>query len=154
MGHRDLAARNILLGDNFTAKVADFGLSRFAKDQEVNKTKSDVGPIKWMAPEAIKDKIFSEKTDVWSYGVTLWEVQSRSNPYPQKDLVEVATSVCYKGLKPDIPAGTQPLFVAVFNIIFMRKPAERPTMRQIGMILEGQPVADVMAKPQLPPPSM
>jgi serine/threonine protein kinase len=56
--HRDLAARNILLDNQLNAKISDFGLSRFGGEDEEIKTKSDVGPIKWMSPEAIKDKVY------------------------------------------------------------------------------------------------
>merc|ERR1712146_108664 len=75
--HRDLATRNILLSEGLTPKISDFGLSRFGAPDDDNQTKSDVGPLKWMAPEAIKARVYGKKTDVWSYGVTVWEIVAR-----------------------------------------------------------------------------
>merc|ERR1712000_694749 len=104
------------------------------EDQEI-KTKSDVGPIKWMSPEAIKDKAYSQKSDVWSFGVTVWEVLTRQNPYPSMDLIQVATAVCYKNLCPETPAGTNSVLRTVLDKCFQRKAENRPHMREIVQML-------------------
>ena len=72
--HRDLAARNILVGNNNTAKVADFGLSR-AIDEDIYEAHEGAKfPIKWTAPEACLKNQFSIKSDVWSFGILLTEL--------------------------------------------------------------------------------
>nr|QWT43347.1 fibroblast growth factor receptor 2 [Alitta virens] len=73
--HRDLAARNILVYDDLVLKIADFGLTRKVADQDYyRKMTNGRVPVKWMAPEALHDHKYSAKSDVWSYGVLLWEV--------------------------------------------------------------------------------
>ncbi|XP_069474872.1 ephrin type-B receptor 3 isoform X6 [Ambystoma mexicanum] len=78
--HRDLAARNILVNSNLVCKVSDFGLSRFLEDDPVDPTyTSSLGgkiPIRWTAPEAIAYRKFTSASDVWSYGIVMWEVMS------------------------------------------------------------------------------
>ena len=84
---QDLAARNVLVGEGEICKVADFGLLReLPSDMSIYQSKTRVPlPIRWMPPEAITKKLFSEASDVWSYGVLQWEL---FNPYtiPYKDL--------------------------------------------------------------------
>lgn len=89
--HRDLAARNVLLTEEKSAKVADFGLSKVLVEQDAIYSKGDVGPLKWMSPEAIRHKKYSEKSDVWSFGVTCIEILTRESPYPGMDAVQVIT---------------------------------------------------------------
>lgn len=84
--HRDLAARNCLVHSDLVVKISDFGLSReLAVDNDYYKvqTKGKL-PIKWMSPEALGYRRFSHASDVWAYGVVMWEVfEYGHSPYPQ-----------------------------------------------------------------------
>ncbi|XP_054609971.1 tyrosine-protein kinase receptor TYRO3 [Dunckerocampus dactyliophorus] len=82
--HRDLAARNCMLGDDLVVRVADFGLSRkIYSSNYYREQKSIRVPVKWLAIESLSDSVYTTKTDVWSFGVTMWEIASLGKtPYP------------------------------------------------------------------------
>lgn len=75
--HRDLKSLNILIDEAFRAKIADFGWTRLKSDRMTNR----IGTFQWMAPEVINGEKYSEKADVFSYGIILWEIASREPPY-------------------------------------------------------------------------
>lgn len=74
--HRDLACRNILLGHGKVLKISDFGLSRVGI---YVKTTSGRIPLRWLSVEAMRDHAYSTKSDVWAYGVLLWEICTLGN---------------------------------------------------------------------------
>lgn len=105
MIHMDLAARNCLVGDSNSVKIADFGLTR-PLDEGKDHWQSDVVmklPVKWCSIEALDDRIFSEQSDVWAFGVVLWETMSYGRmPYDQLKTQEVQRKV-RDGLRLDHP---------------------------------------------------
>ena len=81
--HRDLAARNILVGEGSVCKIADFGLARVIKEDIYNPREGTKFPIKWTAPEAALYNRYTIKSDVWSYGVLMYEIMTKgAMPYP------------------------------------------------------------------------
>uniref|UniRef100_A0A3B3RTD7 IL2 inducible T cell kinase n=1 Tax=Paramormyrops kingsleyae TaxID=1676925 RepID=A0A3B3RTD7_9TELE len=88
--HRDLAARNCLVSENQVVKVCDFGMTRFVLDDQYTSSLGSKFPVKWSAPEVIHYSKFSSKSDVWSFGVLMWEVYNEGRiPYENRSNGEV-----------------------------------------------------------------
>ncbi|KAK3701790.1 hypothetical protein QZH41_009800 [Actinostola sp. cb2023] len=130
--HRDVAARNVLIDDNASAKLSDFGLAREANfNLEGGKF-----PIKWTAPEALKEQKFSTKSDVWSYGIFLWELFSFGRvPYPRVPLSDVMAKV-EKGYRMEIPEGCPTDVYNVMRECWHINPSSRPSFGEIRRKLE------------------
>ncbi|RLV88823.1 hypothetical protein DV515_00015244 [Chloebia gouldiae] len=130
--HRDLAARNILISEENVAKVSDFGLAR------VNPKGADATllPVKWTAPEALKHNKFSSKSDVWSYGILLWETFSFGRaPYPKLALKEV-TELLEQGYRMDAPEGCPPTVYALMKSCWELEPGKRPSFKKLAEKLQ------------------
>ncbi|OXB83842.1 UNVERIFIED_CONTAM: hypothetical protein H355_003054 [Colinus virginianus] len=108
--HRDLAARNILLSDNNVVKICDFGLARdIYKDPDYVRKGDARLPLKWMAPETIFDRVYTIQSDVWSFGVLLWEIFSLgASPYPGVKIDEEFCRRLKEGTRMRAPDYTTP----------------------------------------------
>ncbi|XP_056417798.1 receptor-type tyrosine-protein kinase FLT3 isoform X2 [Hyla sarda] len=113
--HRDLAARNILINSGKVAKICDFGLARDIVNDSSYVVKGNARlPVKWMAPESIFDGIYTIRSDVWSYGILLWEIFSLGiNPYPGIPVDAKFYKLLQSGFKMDQP------FYATDEIYFL-----------------------------------
>uniref|UniRef100_A0A6P7FI40 Tyrosine-protein kinase receptor n=1 Tax=Diabrotica virgifera virgifera TaxID=50390 RepID=A0A6P7FI40_DIAVI len=135
--HRDIAARNCLLttkGPGRVVKIADFGMSRDVyRSDYYRKGGKAMLPIKWMPPEAFLDGIFTSKTDVWSFGVLLWEIMSMGYmPYTgcaNRDVMQLVTS----GGRLEAPANCPGPIYGIMTQCWHPAPEQRPTF---GTILE------------------
>lgn len=136
--HRDLAARNILVSETNICKVADFGFSRDVMANNIYERKSEGRlPIRWMAPEALYDNVYTTKTDVWSFGVLMWEIVTLgSTPYPGMSGSEVMKRV-REGVRLEKPEHCDR---EIYNMMFYcwdNDPQERPSFPQMVKDLEG-----------------
>jgi serine/threonine protein kinase len=137
--HRDLAARNVLLGDKKNPQVADFGFSRVVGDSGTAKTTASIGPIAWMAPESLRDKSFSEASDVWAFGILALEVICFPNaPYGDIPLFDIGYRVRDGLLHPTdiVPKDKTPTWlVPILAECWRREPEQRPTFARINELL-------------------
>eukprot|EP00055_Hartaetosiga_balthica_P014521 m.80030 g.80030 ORF g.80030 m.80030 type:complete len:999 (-) comp8616_c10_seq6:2862-5858(-) len=132
--HRDLACRNILVAEDFTCKVADFGLSR--NDTYYN-SKAKNFPIKWTAPEAYNDSLFSEKSDVWSFGILMCEIFLNGNqPYPGYSHEQVRIGVFADKMRHDQVTGMPNSVYEILMQCWNEDPRERPTFEELKRIFE------------------
>mmetsp|Transcript_33593 Transcript_33593/g.84354 ORF Transcript_33593/g.84354 Transcript_33593/m.84354 type:complete len:607 (+) Transcript_33593:3-1823(+) len=130
--HRDIAARNVLVGDSLTAFVSDFGLSRqIVEESLVGHTESNIGPVKYMAPEAIAQKNYSVKSDSFSFGAFIWECVTRQEPYDGENLYTVARGVVDGTKRLPIPADAPKPLADLMRDCFEQNPDKRPDFRQI-----------------------
>ena len=134
---QDVAARNVMVSLDEICKVGDFGLLReIPKDADiyVNKTKTKF-PVRWMSPETHLRREFSPATDVWSFGVVMWEMYNPTElPYQGLSNIEVAANVCM-GTRLEIPKSYPPPVMRIMKACWQLEPSKRPSFYLITMLL-------------------
>nr|XP_031317738.1 fibroblast growth factor receptor 2 isoform X9 [Camelus dromedarius] len=130
--HRDLAARNVLVTENNVMKIADFGLARDINNIDYyKKTTNGRLPVKWMAPEALFDRVYTHQSDVWSFGVLMWEIFTLGgSPYPGIP-VEELFKLLKEGHRMDKPANCTNELYMMMRDCWHAVPSQRPTFKQL-----------------------
>ncbi|XP_003747226.1 mitogen-activated protein kinase kinase kinase 12 [Galendromus occidentalis] len=132
--HRDLKSPNILIGYNEILKITDFGTSKTLG--ETSAPMSFAGTVAWMAPEVIRQEPCSEKVDIWSYGVVLWELLTCEVPYKELDYSAVIYGVGNNLLSLPIPTSCPDGFKLLLMQCWNAKPQNRPSFKHILSHLE------------------
>ncbi|NWZ73132.1 MERTK kinase, partial [Acrocephalus arundinaceus] len=135
--HRDLAARNCMLRDDMTVCVADFGLSKkiysgdYYRQGRIAKM-----PVKWIALESLADRVYTTKSDVWAFGITMWEIATRGmTPYPGVQNHEIYEYL-FHGQRLKKPEDCLDELYEIMSECWRADPATRPTFSQLKVQLE------------------
>ena len=131
--HRDLKSLNLLVDEQWTLKVTDFGLSRFKSQQLMT---GQCGTFQWMAPEVVASQSYTEKADVYSFGVNLWELWTRKVPYGKLQPMQVAVAVMSKGKRPGVPDDMPSAYRSLMEACWEQKPEKRPPFTEIMLRLK------------------
>ncbi|KAM9846482.1 macrophage colony-stimulating factor 1 receptor 2 [Aulostomus maculatus] len=135
--HRDVAARNVLLTHHHVAKICDFGLARDIRNDDSYIVQGNARlPVKWMAPESIFQCVYTVQSDVWSYGVLLWEIFSLGkSPYPNiavdTNFYKMIKDGCHMNQPDFAPAEMYQLMTLCWSL----EPTDRPTFKSIGHLI-------------------
>ena len=132
--HGDLAARNVLLAKNNLIKICDFGLARNMQQNQIyQKMSSGPLPIKWMAVESLTHRIFSSQSDVWSYGIVMWELFSLARtPYPGVQADEAFARKLESGYRMSKPPFSTDDLYKVMKDCWLSEPELRPTFTELA----------------------
>ncbi|XP_078358900.1 fibroblast growth factor receptor 4-like [Oculina patagonica] len=130
--HRDLAARNILVGDDHTIKIADFGLARDVHQVDYyRKTTDGRLPVKWMALEALFDRVYTTQSDVWAFGILVWEIVTfGGSPYPGVPL-ENLFELLKSGYRMEQPLNCPDNMYKIMLKCWQDSPTQRPTFEEL-----------------------
>ncbi|KAK1352884.1 dual specificity protein kinase shkD [Heracleum sosnowskyi] len=132
--HRDLKTSNLLVDKNWNVKVGDFGLSKL-KHATFLTEKSGRGTPQWMAPEVLRNERSNEKSDVFSFGVILWELMTQSVPWSDLNSLQVVGVVGFMDRRLDIPETTDPRISSVIEDCWKSNPGDRPSFKDIIKIM-------------------
>ncbi|XP_037547071.1 insulin-like growth factor 1b receptor [Nematolebias whitei] len=130
--HRDLAARNCMVAEDFTVKIGDFGMTRDIYETDYyRKGGKGLLPVRWMSPESLKDGVFTTNSDVWSFGVVLWEIATLAEqPYQGLSNEQVLRFVMEGGLL-EKPQSCPDMLFELMRMCWQYNPKMRPSFVEI-----------------------
>ncbi|KAL0277427.1 UNVERIFIED_CONTAM: hypothetical protein PYX00_004716 [Menopon gallinae] len=133
--HRDIAARNVLVSTPYMVKLADFGLSRVLDNQSYYKSSKGKLPIKWMAPESINFRKFTTASDVWMFGVCIWEILMLGvKPFQGVKNNDIISKL-ENGERLPLPPNCPPRLYSLMSQCWCYEPSKRPTFKHIRQVL-------------------
>jgi len=132
-----IATRNVMLDgtEDFPVARLDLSFEPSEIDFKYGKQRAYVGPVSWLAPEAMESKKYTPQSDSFSFGVFLWELVSRENPFSERTTIEVACPVIHKNLRLKVPSGAPRELAELMERCFHTEPQSRPTIDEIHKVL-------------------
>ncbi|KAG3018242.1 hypothetical protein JG687_00004856 [Phytophthora cactorum] len=132
--HRDMKSPNLLVERDYSIKISDFGLSRVKA--QIQTMTGNCGTVQWMAPEVLGNRKYTEKADVFSFGVVVWEIFTGQCPYDGMTQIQVALGVLNHDLRPPIPRSCPRFFARLIRSCWMREPSLRPSFSELVRTFE------------------
>ncbi len=133
--HCDLKSQNILLNDDWTVKICDFGLARY-KEKFQKDNHGKIGTPHWMAPEILRGEKYEEAADVYSFGVILWEMLTGDIPYMGRSISQITGIVGYHKEKLHVPERCNKHLRKIVNNCMLYEPQRRPNFDHILAYIE------------------
>ncbi|KAF4353892.1 hypothetical protein G4B88_009370, partial [Cannabis sativa] len=132
--HRDLKSDNLLIFSDKSIKIADFGVARI--EVQTEGMTPETGTYRWMAPEMIQHRPYTQKVDVYSFGIVLWELITGMLPFQNMTAVQAAFAVVNKGVRPIVPNDCLPVLGEIMTRCWDANPDVRPPFTDVVRMLE------------------